>query len=968
MRRFHAIWIGVWICGCPGVVKAVERSLHAVPVDDAKETWKLALGKLIPADHITVPNGFEVEMVRAAGEDEDSWVALEFGESGRVFVARESRGILRFTLDANGHLIDFLEVDNRLDGCRGLLWAHQSLYVSSARSGGVFRLRKGNGAGDRFTEREQLLETKQLAHGSEHGCNQLRAGPDGMIYLLNGFEAPLATGIDPQSPLKYFGGSDCPLGQRGGQPQESETSDAEEEPSPGGHLIRMDKDGRFLQLIAGGFRNPVDLAFHRTGEMITLDADSDRHAGFAWYRPARVLHVVSGGDYGWRPDFQKLSHYQEDSLPPVLNLGLGSPTGLEFGYETRFPAPWNDVLFAGDRLYGRILAIRLDEQGASFSGEAETFAFGRPLNVMDLDVGPDGNLYFVTGGKQTKSAIYRIRWSGASQNLVENPPVNPPIKAIPVKAGPSQGDVLRNLRKQLEYYHIFRSKAGTELALQALRHSDAFIRSAARLALENQDPRFWQTRALNSGAPAALVSLARQNLYSKGQIFERVNQEDWSNRGDRDLLGMLRACQISLARGAKPPAEEREKTIAILFDLVPHRSGPVNHEITTLLVALKAPGALDLLVDLIEASETTEDLSHYLRLARCIKSPWSLESKRAFLRGLQRLESFPDGTLHQPIIGQLRKEMTDRLTGPEKTALAKWIEPVPYTETQTEEKAVPIVNEWIVDDFAPELMQPLSGRDFNDGLVAYSKAKCVTCHRIQGNPASMKADSGPDLSPSGQHLNLRQLLVALVDPSRAIDDRFRNPSAPNHSPMPAGLLNILNYNEVIDLIAYVQSGGDKNHAAFSGERREFKSMTMNRHSMNDSSDPAHVLLEPVEAPVVEPTYFKKMSAANLEDRKRLFDDLQQILGTYPEAKLEFVGHADDSQYEETNYDIAMNRARFTAANMVYRGIPREAISFRSMGDKEPSPSGNRRVEVFVKLINDQSFTNANESSREDGSR
>ena len=35
---------------------------------------------------------------------------------------------------------------------------------------------------------------------------------------------------------------------------------------------------------------------------------------------------------------------------------------------------------------------------------------GEPLNVTDLDVGPDGWLYFATGGRGTSGGLYRVTY------------------------------------------------------------------------------------------------------------------------------------------------------------------------------------------------------------------------------------------------------------------------------------------------------------------------------------------------------------------------------------------------------------------------------------------------------------------------------------------------------------------------------------------------------------------------------
>ena len=43
------------------------------------------------------------------------------------------------------------------------------------------------------------------------------------------------------------------------------------------------------------------------------------------------------------------------------------------------------------------------ERGAGYAGVPEMFLQGRPLNVTDLAFGPDGAMYFITGGRRTKA-------------------------------------------------------------------------------------------------------------------------------------------------------------------------------------------------------------------------------------------------------------------------------------------------------------------------------------------------------------------------------------------------------------------------------------------------------------------------------------------------------------------------------------------------------------------------------------
>src|SRR5687767_3684786 len=124
------------------------------PVD--YNQWKQALNaEATPAKHITAPEGFVVELLREAQGDEGSWVSLTFDAKGRLIIARESRGLLRFTPGKDGPAELF--ATNLLE-CRGLLFAFDALYANANNSKGLYRLRDTDGD-DRFDEIELLKAT-----------------------------------------------------------------------------------------------------------------------------------------------------------------------------------------------------------------------------------------------------------------------------------------------------------------------------------------------------------------------------------------------------------------------------------------------------------------------------------------------------------------------------------------------------------------------------------------------------------------------------------------------------------------------------------------------------------------------------------------------------------------------------------------------------------------------------------------
>ena len=133
--------------------------------------------------------------------------------------------------------------------------------------------------------------------------------------------------------------------------------------------------------------------------------------------PTKVKHLTSGADFGWRAVTGSWPPYypdHPDNTQATLAIGKGSPTGLKFGTRSQFPVDYQKALFILDWTYGRILAVHLRPRGSTYMGSAEVFLRGQPLNLTDLDFGPDGALYFVTGGRKTQSALYRVRYHGPS--------------------------------------------------------------------------------------------------------------------------------------------------------------------------------------------------------------------------------------------------------------------------------------------------------------------------------------------------------------------------------------------------------------------------------------------------------------------------------------------------------------------------------------------------------------------------
>jgi len=149
----------------------------------------------------------------------------------------------------------------------------------------------------------------------------------------------------------------------------------------------------------------------------------------------------------------------------------------------------------------------------------------------------------------------------------------------------------------------------------------------------------------------------------------------------------------------------------------------------------------------------------------------------------------------------------------------------------------------------------MTGRDFDNGRKMFAAAACYACHRF-GDEGGM---TGPDLTGSGGRYSPHDLLDQIINPSKEINEQFApivvtknngdvvsgvvvnlsgdnvtintDVSDPNQrmnidrkqvksievskvSPMPPMLLSMLKEDEVLDLLAYILSGGDKKNDMF----------------------------------------------------------------------------------------------------------------------------------------------------------
>lgn len=798
---------------------------------------ELSANEATPVSSITAHDGFEVELLRSAQPGEDSWISMTFDDRGRLILGLDNQGVGRLTLPTDGSRADFERIENSFRHCRGVLYAHDSLYVCATNSKGFYRLRDTN-ADDQFDE-VKLLKTMDYRSRYGHGTNQVVLGPDDMIYVVNGNDVSFPEGVSPDSPYR--------------DPRNDwlvpNPHDAGHD-NRVGHILRTDPEGRTWEVIAGGFRNQVDIAFNSDGEMFTYDADMEWDAGLPWYRPTRLNHVVSGGEYGWRWGTGKWPPYYTDSLPTTLDTGLGSPTGIEFGTKSNFPRKYRQALFMADWQNGRIYAVHMKPQGASYQCEYELFIEGGPLNVCDLEFGPQGDLYFITGGRGSQSGLYRVRYTG--------PQGSEQIK--PDTEREQQAKSARELRRSIEVYHTTRDAKAVDALWPHLGSNDVWIRYAARIALERQDIPTWRDQALLETdvdrSLMALLALARVGIADEQPaLMEALLRHDLDDVGKDQLLTALRIYAVSFTRQGRAAPTVEQSVLRELERLYPHRNSTVSQELCELLVFLKSSLVISKTVPMLETASTQEAQIHYAQLLVRVEGKWPIDARRAFVRWLARAQRFPGGKLVDATIKNLRQDFVTQLTEAERDALGDELAELDSgTAADLPTTSRPLVRHWMIEELLPRADAAATGRDYEAGRRALAAGACLRCHRIGDEGGRI----GPDLTAVGKRYDNKALLESILLPSKVVDPKYRytayvlingkvvqgrpigvsskeitietdplsgasikiqrdaiEESSPAQvSPMPGGLADVLTADEILDLLAYLRAGGDPTHAAF----------------------------------------------------------------------------------------------------------------------------------------------------------
>jgi putative heme-binding domain-containing protein len=758
-------------------------------------------------DKLKVPDGFRVEHLYSPSEKMNgSWVSMAFDDKGRLITSDQYGALYRIELSPLG--VDSLQKIEKLtigqtEGdtsqiqmgfAQGLLYAFNSLYVmvNNYQDGdfkmhsGLYRLQDTN-HDDQY---DKVTLLKELDGAGEHGPHSVILSPDKKsIYVIAGNHTDLPKMNSYLLPPVWQEDNLFPL-------IKDPRGHANDRYAPGGWIARTDSIGKNWELVSAGYRNAFDIAFNEDGELFTYDSDMEWDFGMPWYRPIRICHVTSGSEFGWRTGNSKWSPSYPDNLPPVINIGQGSPTNLVHGTNSAFPSKYKNALFAFDWSFGIIYAVHLKATGSTYAAVPEEFLSGSPLPLTDGVFGPDGALYFVTGGRRLESDLYRIYFNDNKSTTAE-------------QTVEKNQNTLLELRRKIERFHRKVGKDAVDFAWPYLKHDDRFIRYAARIAIEHQPLDHWQTKALNetdihtrTEALIALAHHAKPGL--RGKLIDLATSLRFDSLSDSEKGDLLRAIELIILRMNKLSTQDNKKLISYVNPHYPSSSNIINRGLSKILVALDAEDVVVKTLALLEkakddpaektASQSSDLIfrnpqygldiaamlskippaqqTYFATVLMNAKSGWTPDLREKYFTWFKNAFGYKGGASYVGFINKAREaalknvpkdkfEYYSKLSGQDLLAksgndLASGIEPKgPWREWTMQDALIVISN----NGHKPDLQQ---------GKLMFEAVRCKSCHIMNGEGGLV----GPDLSQLGTRFSDKDILEAILEPNKVVSDQY----------------------------------------------------------------------------------------------------------------------------------------------------------------------------------------------------
>jgi putative heme-binding domain-containing protein len=246
----------------------------------------------------------------------------------------------------------------------------------------------------------------------------------------------------------------------------------------------------------------------------------------------------------------------------------------------------------------------------------------------------------------------------------------------------------------------------------------------------------------------------------------------------------------------------------------------------------------------------------YAYALRNARAGWTPQLRKAFFSWFPRTHQWKGGNSFTKYIENIRAEaLANFVPDSERGALAQLSKRAPPAAPANFVAPKGPGKAYTEDDVVALAKDGLHGRNFEQGKAMFSSTLCIRCHHFDGEGGNI----GPDLTGAGNRYSVRDLAENIIEPSKVISDQYGTDElvmkdgssiigrvlveengklfvmtsafAPDDltpvdaaevkarkvypvSMMPPGLINPLNREELLDLFAYLLSGGNPDDKVF----------------------------------------------------------------------------------------------------------------------------------------------------------
>ena len=831
-----------------------------------------------PEDALDVPPGFKIEHVlRANAQTNGSWISMLNDPEGRLLLGgQRGQPITRLTLE-NGKVAKEEILPIPVTEVMGMLFVDDVLYLNGAGKDGKYGLyRCEDTKGDGSYEKVELLREWPGGAG-EHGVHALVIGPDKKLYVVCGNFVDVPADLAPTSPHRNYGddlalkraedGNGFGAGRMppGGYVARLDLDGKNIELYSAGERntydIAFNADGELF-----GFDSDMEWDWG-TPWYRPIHVFHSVRGGDQGFRE---------GSAKW-PEYYPDSLPQSTTIGIGCPTGVTFGTGAKFPLKYQkafFICDWTYGRLIAVYLTPKGAGYTGTWENFVAPQSLRTGKGKTPLNLTDCVIGADGALYFTIGGRGTQASLFRVVYTGnepaaalpaselRNKEGQEARDLRHKLEAFNAEADPAAIEFAWPYLSSPDRYLRYAARMALE--------RNPIDRWQAR-ALAEKQPQAALTALLS------LARLAPAE--TQPALLEALAAIPWTSLSEPQQLEKLRVIEVSLARQGVPTGETVKRLIADVDPMYPATSEALkrelDHELCQILLAVNAPNAVARTIALLKDAPTQEEQVAYVMALRNIKTGWNLDLRRTYLTWWNQGRStehpqhvtkwfqeaginYNNGASFGNFLSKAHEEAKFTLSPDEIMALNDVL--VAYSAGQAPKPAPPLstrtlVKEWTTADLQPLLQHVGQGRNFGRGRDVFYEAQCSACHRYGDQGGAI----GPDLTAVATRFKRQDLLESMTEPSKVLSEQYMNTAietadgqqivgrvveetpdkvvirpnpleettvtiskadiearAPSKlSPMPVGLLNTFSKDDILDLLAYMESLGDPKHPNFS---------------------------------------------------------------------------------------------------------------------------------------------------------